>query len=101
MTVFRNRGRGGRWSYNFTLRGERFQGYCIDPETNVQAKTRSQATEIEATLKRTVRQQIGSVRSGIQSGSFTLAQALPCTSTTSQAYRSPLANPSLRSGNFG
>ena len=36
----------------------------------------TQATEIEATLKRAARQQIGSVRSGIQSGSFTLAQAL-------------------------
>jgi integrase len=76
MTVFKNRGREGRWSYNFTLGGERFQGYCVDPETNSQAKTRSQAIEIEATLRRTARQHHGSARSGIRTGSFTLAQAL-------------------------
>jgi integrase len=76
MTVFKNRVRGGQWAYNFTLRGERFQGYCIDPDSNMPAKTRSQAVEIEATLKRTVRQRKGSVRSGIQTGLFTLAQAL-------------------------
>jgi integrase len=76
MTVFKNRKRSGRWSYNFTLGGERFQGYCIDPETDDQAKTRSQAIEIEATLKRAARRQNGSARIGIRPGSFTLAQAL-------------------------
>lgn len=76
MTVFKNRKRGGRWSYNFTIGGERFQGYCIDPENGGQAKTRSQAIEIEATLKRATRRQDGSARIGIRPGSFTLAQAL-------------------------
>ena len=51
-------------------------GLLHRPRDQCAGETRSQATEIEATLKRTARQQFGSVRSGIQSGSFTLAQAL-------------------------
>lgn len=50
MTVFFNRSRD-RWQYDFQRHGERYQGYCIDPESGEPARNKRQAQQIEALLK--------------------------------------------------
>jgi len=75
MTVFKNAQRDGRWTYDFQLGGQRYQGYCIDPATDVPAKNRREATEIEATLRRSARQTYGLTKKGARPGAYTLAMA--------------------------
>lgn len=76
MTVFRNRFRGGRWRYDFRAGGVRYQGYCVDPTTGEDAKSRPQAIEIEALVKRAVRRSNDASRSISTPGTFTLGQAV-------------------------
>ena len=75
MTVFKNQKRGGRWTYDFQLGGQRYQGYCVDPATDVQAKNRREATEIEGMLRRAARQTDGLAKKGARPGTYTLAMA--------------------------
>lgn len=75
MTVFKNHKRGGRWSYDFWLRGQRYQGYCIDPATHSEAKNRRMATEIESMLRHAARHTHGMSKRGVRPGSYTMAMA--------------------------
>jgi len=65
--------RNGRWTYDFWLAGQRYQGYCVDPATNSEAKNRREATEIESTLRRSARQTHTLTRKGVRPGTYTLA----------------------------
>jgi len=76
VTVFRNRFRGGRWRYDFRAGGIRYQGYCIDPATGEDARSRQHAEELEALIRRSVRRQVDAARSVSRPGSFSLAEAL-------------------------
>ncbi len=76
MTVFRNRHRGRRWAYNFRVGGKRYQGYCVDPATGEEARTRAQAEECETLLRRTLKREKAMARLNVRPGSYTLAQAL-------------------------
>lgn len=75
MTVFKNRKRGDRWTYDFQVGGQRYQGYCVDPATNAEAKNRREATEIESVLRRSARQTYTLTRKGVRPGTYTLAMA--------------------------
>lgn len=75
MTVFKNRKRGDRWTYDFQLGGQRYQGYCVDPATNAEAKNRREAAEIESMLRRSARQSYTLTRKGVRPGIYTLAMA--------------------------
>lgn len=75
MTVFQDRRRGNRWSYEFELGKQRYQGVCIDPETGALATSRRQALEIETLRKRAARQQHNIERSGLRADAYTLNQA--------------------------
>jgi integrase len=76
MTVFRNRQRGGRWAYDFRVKGRRYAGYCVDPATGESAKTKSRALEMEGALKQQVRTQPHVVSSAAFRGGFTFAEAV-------------------------
>jgi hypothetical protein len=75
MSVFKVGRRNGRWTYDFWLGGQRYQGYCVDPATNAEAKNRREATEIESTLRRSARQTNTLTRKGVRPGTYTLAMA--------------------------
>ena len=75
MSVFKVGRRNGRWTYDFWLAGQRYQGYCVDPATNVEAKNRREATEIESTLRRPARQTHTLTRTRARPGTYTLAMA--------------------------
>ena len=75
MSVFKVGRRKGRWTYDFWLGGQRYQGYCVDPATNAEAKNRREATEIESTLRRSARQTHTLTRKGVRPGTYTLAMA--------------------------
>jgi len=89
VTVFRNRFRGNRWRYDFRLGGERFQGYCIDPATGADARTKQQAVECESLIKRTIRREANMARLNIRPGAYSLLQALD-QHIASQVESSPL-----------
>jgi hypothetical protein len=74
MSVFKVGRRNGRWTYDFWLAGQRYQGYCVDPATNAEAKNRREATEIESTLRRSARQ-THLDKKGVRPGTYTLAMA--------------------------
>lgn len=76
MTVFRNKQRGGRWSFDFWSDSQRYTGYCIDPETGKEATSKSEAKELEALEKRRVKALNGAARNGNRPGSFSLLQAM-------------------------
>ena len=75
MTVFRDRRRDNRWSYEFQLDGQRYQGVC-DNEDGTPCRTKGDATEAESRRKKQIRAEAGMARSGIVPGGFLLAQAL-------------------------
>ena len=75
MSVFKVGRRHGRWTYDFWLGGQRYQGYCVDPATNAAAKNRREAIEIEATVRRAARQALGVAKKGVRPGTYTIAMA--------------------------
>lgn len=76
MTVFRNRFRGGRWRYDFRAGGVRHQGYCVDPATGEEARSRADAEELEALVKRAVRRDAAAMSSVVRAGGFAFGRAL-------------------------
>lgn len=75
MTVFRDRRRDNRWSYEFQLDGRRYQGVC-DNEDSTPCRSKGQAIEAESRRRKQVRIEAGMAKSGIVPGGFLLAQAL-------------------------
>ncbi|HEX2886630.1 hypothetical protein [Vineibacter terrae] len=88
MTVYWNKSRR-MWMYGFVLLGERYQGYCIDPETGP-ARSRRRAREIEEDIRSAERKK----RSGgvIVAGAFTIAEACAAHLSTAESpsYRKRL-----------
>lgn len=41
----------GRWRFDFQRSKKRYQGYCVHPVSRVEARNKTQAREIEATIK--------------------------------------------------
>ena len=56
MTVSKRGDRGGRWVYDFWANGVRYRGYCDDPDTGQPATSKKAALELEALIRRRVRQ---------------------------------------------
>ena len=54
----------------------RYQGYCVDPATGEDARSRPQAREIESAIRRAVRRDGAAARSVSRPGTFSLAEAL-------------------------
>lgn len=75
MTVFRDKRRNNRWSYEFQIDGERHQGTC-DNDDGTPSRSKGEAQEAEAREKKLVRAQGGMARSGIVRGGFLLSQAI-------------------------
>src|SRR4051812_40225346 len=76
MTVFRRKDREGQWNYDFWFNNDRYRGICIDPDTGVEANTRSAAKLIEGVIKREVRQRATIKRMQIVAGGYTLRDAI-------------------------
>lgn len=54
----------------------RYQGYCVDPATGEDARSRPRAEECETLLRRSIRRESSVNRSITRPGTFSLAQAL-------------------------
>src|SRR5262245_38849200 len=76
MTVFKRKDCDGQWNYDFWFNKQRYRGICIDPDTGVEAETKSGAKLIEAAIKRQVRQQAEVKRAQIVAGKYSFAQAV-------------------------
>lgn len=77
MTVYRRTKEPGQpWYYDFQLSKVRYQGYCVDAESNEPARTEKDARDIEGGQRRAAKARQGIERSGIRPGAFTLAQAM-------------------------
>src|SRR5262245_36047543 len=74
MTVYRNKQRGGEWRYSFYLNKERFHGACLD-QLGQPVGTKTAAKAAEQREKVAARQKQNMAKSGIRTGSYTLAQA--------------------------
>ncbi len=75
MTVFRDKRRNNRWSYEFEIDRQRYQGTC-DNDDGTPSRTKDEAREAEVREKKLVRARQGMARSGIVAGGFLLTQAL-------------------------
>ena len=75
MSVFRNKQRGGQWAYDFVIGGERFRGYCLNPN-GTPATKRSEAADAEGRVRAAAKASQGMAKSGIRPGGYLLAQAL-------------------------
>lgn len=89
MTVHRNAHRGNRWQYDFRRHGKRYQGYCVDPATGKDAKSKHEARACEALRRREVGQADNVRRSVSRPGSYSLAEALTA-HIDSQSASSPM-----------
>jgi hypothetical protein len=76
MTVFRNKQRQNRWVYEFQLGKVPYRGYCIDPDTKEEARTKREAAAVEEKIRVKARQEHGRPTRGVKPGSFTLSQAV-------------------------
>jgi hypothetical protein len=76
MTVSKRGDRGGRWVYDFWANGVRYRGYCDDPDTGQPATSKKAALELEALIRRRVRQHGAANLNGSRPDSFTLGQAM-------------------------
>lgn len=72
MTVHWNTQRD-RWTYNFMVRGVRYQGYCLEPKTGKPVTTKRRAKEIEAALKIEKREAADTI---LPPSGYTVAQAV-------------------------
>jgi hypothetical protein len=75
MSVFQDRRRGKRWSYDFWLNGTRYKGYCVDFKTGEAAKNRKEALDIESSRRQAARQDQRVAASGVKRAAYTLNQA--------------------------
>lgn len=76
MTVFRNKQRGGRWQYDFWIKGHRYTGPCVDPSTGKAATTLARAREIEGAVKQAVRGTPRVITSAAFLGGMTFGEAV-------------------------
>lgn len=74
MTVYRNKQRSGEWRYHFELHKERFSGPCLD-DAGQPVTTKTAAIAAEERERVAARQRHNLAKSGVRSGSYTLAQA--------------------------
>lgn len=74
MSVFKDKRRNGRWSYDFWIAGKRHQGYCAD-EKGVPAATRREALDCEAGVRSAARTNATAHPRNLDPGTFTLNQA--------------------------
>lgn len=76
MTVFRNKQRGGIWTYEFWRQGVRYRDYCRDPMTGEPVATKTAAKEIErAKIAEVEKRKPDAGRSDVPAGEYTLLQA--------------------------
>jgi hypothetical protein len=75
VSVFRNKQRGGVWSFDFILAGQRYRGACIDRRTGNRANNRTEALQLEILEKAAARQAQALNRSAARGDSYTIAQA--------------------------
>lgn len=75
MTVFRDKRRKNRWSFEFWLDEVRHQGVCKRPD-GTYVRDKGQAIEAEAAARARARAKQGIAKSGIRPGAYTFAQGL-------------------------
>jgi hypothetical protein len=74
MTVYFKKSRQ-RWSYDFRLNGQRYEGYCDHPETGAPAQNRREAKDYEADVRKAARQSQALARSGLRRDAYSLNMA--------------------------
>jgi integrase len=74
MSVFKDKRRNGRWSYDFWLGGKRYQGYCVDSK-GAPAANRREALDCEAGVRTAARNKAAQQSRSSRQGEFTLNQA--------------------------
>lgn len=79
MTVFRNKQRGGVWTYEFWRRTIRYRDYCRDPDSGELVKTKTAAEAVETAKKAEVDRRNKMLAAGrvveAPVGEYTLLQA--------------------------
>lgn len=74
MSVFQDKRRNKRWSYDFWLAGRRYQGYCADAK-GLPAKNKREALDCEAAVRTAVRKNEGPQVRSLRAEAYTLNQA--------------------------
>lgn len=74
MSVFKDKRRNARWSYDFWLAGKRYQGYCVS-EKGVPATNKREALDCEAAIRSAARTNAPKRPRYPDQGAFTLNQA--------------------------
>jgi hypothetical protein len=74
MSVFQDKRRNKRWSYDFWLAGQRYQGYCVDANA-APVSNRREALDCEAAVRTGIRKSGASTGKGVRPGAYTLNQA--------------------------
>ncbi len=83
MSVYLNKKRQ-KWAYTFRIDGERFAGYCEDPETGVLAKNKTEAKKVERAIRAKVQKLLDEGKKAkeeenkkaVPKGGFTLVEPL-------------------------